>query len=311
VTLRIIDAKASQVVARVARTIPEQDKLHDGLREAVDELMQGMGGGGAIHVAWESIRQNPVFAVMDVLGQGVEPQVAASLTDVITLELSEFEGTRVYSRKDIETMLNLEAQEQLMGCDDTSCLAEIGGALGISYLVSATVSNLEGTYVLAIRMLDTTRAEVVGSEAERFRGPSDELLAGVGFVLRRMFMIDPTGTGWLRLTVAPDDSEVTFDGRPIGVSPDLTLPDALTPGKHTLTAQQGGYFPLVRETYVEAGRASTLNLTLLEMPLPWYKTWWFWTLAGTVLSATGIATAYLLNQPATTGEVGGDLPPLP
>ena len=43
-------------------------------------------------------------------------------------------------------MLSMEQQKQALGCDDDSCLAQLGGALGVPYLFSADVGALGGDW---------------------------------------------------------------------------------------------------------------------------------------------------------------------
>ena len=77
-------------------------------------------------------------AVIDLTPHGVRPEVAKNLTELLSLELKTFKGLEVISRDEIKTMLRFAAEKQALGCqDDTECLVEIGGALGVDYLITA------------------------------------------------------------------------------------------------------------------------------------------------------------------------------
>ena len=39
-------------------------------------------------------------------------------------------------------MLAFEKQRQMLGCADTGCIAEIGGALGVDYIISGKVTRI-------------------------------------------------------------------------------------------------------------------------------------------------------------------------
>ena len=66
------------------------------------------------------------------------------------------ERNNVKFRKDIQDMLALESEKQLLGCsDDTNCLAEIGGALGVSYLVAGNIGKNIG-YLLVDELISVS-----------------------------------------------------------------------------------------------------------------------------------------------------------
>jgi hypothetical protein len=83
---------------------------------------------------------------------------------------------------EIRDMLGFERQRQMLGCSaDESCLAEIGGALGVDELVTVELTLVGQGYALAGRRLDMRRARVVQSVTRRFdRRDGEELLNVVG-----------------------------------------------------------------------------------------------------------------------------------
>ena len=70
-------------------------------------------------------------------------------------------------------MVDMEQQKMALGCDTTSCLAELGGALGVPYLIESSVSRVGERYVLTLKILAVEDAKVmarkvamVGQEAQ-------------------------------------------------------------------------------------------------------------------------------------------------
>lgn len=69
---------------------------------------------------------------------------------------------RVISSKEIVTLIGLERQRQLMGCnEDTSCMAEIASALGSDLVASATVGKVGSTYLVSVRLIDGRSSRTV------------------------------------------------------------------------------------------------------------------------------------------------------
>jgi hypothetical protein len=61
---------------------------------------------------------------------------AENITDLVLQEVDRVGLFRTISMEEIKRMLEHEQQKIMMGCDDTSCLAEVGGALGVELLLA-------------------------------------------------------------------------------------------------------------------------------------------------------------------------------
>ncbi len=90
-----------------------------------------------------------------------------SLPDLIGATLQEAGPYDVITASDIRSLLGLEAQRQLLGCaDDSSCLAEIGGALGAAYLLRGRLVPFGERLVLTLSVIDTEVAKPVHRHTE-------------------------------------------------------------------------------------------------------------------------------------------------
>jgi TolB-like protein len=121
--------------------------------------------------------KRPGLAVMDIRAvQGVQPGTATLITDILVTEVS---GTRRYdvvSSADISSLLGLEKQKQLLQCgEDSSCLAELGGALGVDYLLSGSVGLLGTRLRISLSVQNVKRARVVARQA-RFCDANEDAL---------------------------------------------------------------------------------------------------------------------------------------
>ncbi len=117
------------------------------------------------------------IAVLDIRGvQGVSPGTATILTAIVVDDASRA-GFDVISQSDVSAMVGFEKQKQMLGCrDDSSCLAEIGGALGVDYVLSGQVGQIGTRLHLSFQLLDARKAKVVARTA-RFSDRDEDVLA--------------------------------------------------------------------------------------------------------------------------------------
>ena len=130
----------------------------------------------AVAVASTSAPRLARVAVPNMVATGVDAALAKTLTEVLTIEVLKTPGIEAIGMADIEAVLNHEQQKALLGCDDASCIAEIGGALGVDALVSSKIGLVGETYVLSIRLNDTRTAKPLGSAYETVTGKPDALI---------------------------------------------------------------------------------------------------------------------------------------
>lgn len=105
------------------------------------------------------------IAVLDLQAQGLsadQAHVPKILTDTIATEAAHLSpGCRVITQADIAQMLDYEAQKAACGDEAMSCIAEIGGALGVGHVIGGSVGKLGSTYTLQAKYIDIKRAVVL------------------------------------------------------------------------------------------------------------------------------------------------------
>ena len=57
-------------------------------------------------------------------------------------------------------MMDLEQQKSALGCDDASCLAELGGALGVPYLMTMSLGRFASQRAVNLSILYVDEAQV-------------------------------------------------------------------------------------------------------------------------------------------------------
>jgi TolB-like protein len=116
-------------------------------------------------------------AVMDVKNvQGVQEGTAVILTDIVVSEVAK-SRLEVVSKGDISAMIGFEKEKQMLGCsDDSKCLAEVGGALGVDYMLTGQVGLIGSRYRISLLLVDSKKAKVAARSA-RFCDRNEDALA--------------------------------------------------------------------------------------------------------------------------------------
>ena len=110
--------------------------------------------------------------------QGLSPGAAQILEDVIATELARTGRFQVVGRTDLAAVLGYERQRQVLGCAESSCLAEIGGAVGADLVLSGQAGQLGSQYRLSLLLVDAKKGVAV-ARAARFTAATEDALAAV------------------------------------------------------------------------------------------------------------------------------------
>lgn len=98
----------------------------------------------------------------------LSPSTFATLTSVITVALGRHENLDVLSSSDVRRAVELEGDKRALGCaEQTSCLAEVAGAMGARLVVFGQLGDLDGELVLTLNLYDSQSASAVGRALER------------------------------------------------------------------------------------------------------------------------------------------------
>jgi|GEM_PF-596056 len=293
--LTLLDVRAARPVGRVSETVADIDELPAVLPGALAALF-----GWKLQQTAPRFRlpegQKVSFAVFDLAPSGVPKEVADNLAQILSVEIKRVEGASVISRDDMTAMLRLEQDKAFLGCsDDTSCIAEIGGALGVDKLVVGHVGKIKESYVVSLRLIDPREARVDSRITESFRGDEDQLIRAVRHAGRKLLGVGSGAMGKLAVSSSEEEAEVFLNDDKQGELPMAPIAD-LKVGRHTLRVSKSGYFDFYSDVYVDPHETSAVWAQLDERPARWYQTWWFWTIVGTVVAGAGVTTAILLTR---------------
>jgi hypothetical protein len=121
-------------------------------------------------------------------GEGVPGKTAEALTESVTAEVRRRSGGQVISQREITTLLSLEQQKAMLGCQNDACFAELGGALGAERVVSGELSRLGESWLFHLKLLDAGKAQVVATSDRRLRGGTiDDVLDALPAMVGELF----------------------------------------------------------------------------------------------------------------------------
>jgi len=95
-------------------------------------------------------------------GEGIPDKQVQILEDLLMNALYRTERFNLVGRGDIAGLIGFERQKQMLGCEgDSSCVAEIAGALNVPVVAIANVARLGTQIVFAIKLVDSADARVL------------------------------------------------------------------------------------------------------------------------------------------------------
>lgn len=105
---------------------------------------------------------------------GIDERLGEVFLDRFVTQLARGGRLSVVTQRDIQQVLGLERQKALSGCSESSCLAELAGALGVDMLLTGSLAKTGAGYTVTVRVRQASDATVVASVSERLK--DDEAL---------------------------------------------------------------------------------------------------------------------------------------
>ncbi|NOZ87187.1 MAG: hypothetical protein GXP49_13140 [Deltaproteobacteria bacterium] len=121
------------------------------------------------------------IVVMDLRSErGLDQGLTKLLNELILTEFQKTGRYEVFGERDIVSMMNFEDTKiKMTGCSDDSCLAEIGGALGVDIIVASNIGKIGDNYLLNMKMLDVKRARVRKRVSEIVKAEENALIHAI------------------------------------------------------------------------------------------------------------------------------------
>jgi TolB-like protein len=203
------------------------------------------------------------IAVMELAARGVDVAAAGALTTEVSNTLATLRVFRVITREDIQRMLQLEqTKQQCTGTVDAACMAEIGGALGVDYLIYGEVAKIAETYSVSLVLLDIGKAQAANRVNKKVTDPRDLLDETE---LSTKLLVQPLladKKGYLIVDTREGGAKVTIDGRLLGITP---LPGRLEleMGAHEMVVEKEGFLVYAKTIDVAPNQANVEQVALV------------------------------------------------
>lgn len=229
---------------------------------------------------------------------GVSEDDAVSISGFITTEVQRYSKRYVVSEADIRTVLEGEEKRQKCDLGASSCLVEIGSALGVPEAVSGDLGRLGDFWMLNLRRLNVRKAEVIMRSSRQVEGSINELIKSIPGAVAELFeenleaMAKPKEKGTLSIKTDPSGAGLSLDGKNIGPSP---FRKVVAAGKYKVSASLEKHEDASWAGEVKANETTEVSLELEKIapPMNAYKLWGhvtFWSGLG-LAAFGGLATA--------------------
>ncbi|MBI1947334.1 MAG: hypothetical protein HYS27_16690 [Deltaproteobacteria bacterium] len=123
--------------------------------------------------------------VLDLQAENVPESTARIVRDEIAVDMSRDDRLDVLSTEDLRRVVSVEAERKALGCDEQTCLAEMGQALGARYIVHGSVALLGTTTIIHLNLFDTEASRSVARETAEAKS-ADNLLPELRSALARV-----------------------------------------------------------------------------------------------------------------------------
>ena len=159
----------------------------------------------------------------------------------------------------------------MLGCTDAGCIAEIGGALGVDYIISGKVTRIAAgaglpeTFSVDLTLSNVKRGQREGSVLES--GSSEaEVLRKVGRAAQRLVWKILAGrSGSLALSAAEAGAVVKVDEQVRGTTPLQGL-IPLPAGPHSLVVEKRGFVAFQKDVQIDPAKVTEEQATLVPSP---------------------------------------------
>jgi TolB-like protein len=147
---------------------------------------------------------SPTIAVVGLTPIDISGERADYVTEQLGVELVR-QGLVVTTPADLRAVLGLERQRQLLGCSESSCLAELTGALGAEYVVPGQLARSSAGYRVTVKAVKastgvavfawTTEQPTEGRAVSELTRCAAEFATSIGATPQRQLAVAPLVVG--------------------------------------------------------------------------------------------------------------------
>jgi hypothetical protein len=218
--------------------------------------------------------QTAKIAVWRLKPLGLDAVTADRLEILLRAETSRLQGFSLQSKEQTEQTLERPRNQALRKCGgETSCLCDIGKALGVNKLITGVIGGLGDDYTFDLKLIDIRACREERRINEALSGREDLLIAAIRGALYKLVAPD-LFVGSIGIDVPVEGAQVLIDDRQVGVTPLAAPVGGLSPGTHKLQITKEGLssfedsipvrFQVVTHVKVDLVRSTLLGLSYEE-----------------------------------------------
>jgi hypothetical protein len=222
-------------------------------------------------------------------------ETAKGLGQIVAAEAARVRGYSIISAEEVRAALDQEANKSMMGCDESSCLAELAQALDAELVVSGRIDDTsDGNSLVSLNVLNARAIVVVNRVNMVWPGEAKDL-PDVVRAAAQTLMFEPKDRppGSVKLLGLPAGAQVFVDGAAHGESAEVT---GLAVGPHEIKVEAADKVPWVDHAVVRSGASTAVTVAMAGEPV---DSVWLWLGGGTAVlvgGAAAIGVAYALGQ---------------
>jgi hypothetical protein len=142
------------------------------------------------------------LAAIPLKANRVSQETVAVLDELLVRTLHQLSMYEVIGRNDIVAMLALEQQKEILaGCDDESCFADIGAALGAQFMVTGSVSQLGDELIINLTLLDAFEKKALQRVTTRIKSDENLYLDAIVKTVHDFVSVSLSSDEWERCLV--------------------------------------------------------------------------------------------------------------
>jgi len=118
---------------------------------------------------------------------GVTEKEAATVSSIVTTEIARVSKSTIISESEMKSVVDAEQMKMSCGAEDSSCIAEIGAAMGAPLSVSGTFSKMGDYWIITLQLVDVRKVEVQSRVSKKFKGNENTLVEAITPMICELF----------------------------------------------------------------------------------------------------------------------------
>lgn len=213
----------------------------------------------------------PSLGLTDFATNSPSTELASALTSVTGSELGRLGLFRVTTSETIRSLLGLERQRLLMGCNENCGGGALTTLVDLDYLVTGRVNQVGGlrgskvSFTVELNLLDVKTARRVSSEVVTRLSESELVTAVQGAVVKLVAPLLQGRSGSLVVSASEAGAAVKVDGSIVGTTPTVGR-QTLVAGPHLVELEKDGFVREQREVRVKPDMVQEQSFQLVPSP---------------------------------------------